>query len=160
MIIYIGADHRGFEVKKTLKIFLHELGYEIADLGNSTYDENDDYPDFAAAVAERVSHDYENSRGILTCGSGIGVSVVANKFPRIRSALATNADQAFDSRNDDNANVLSLPANHLDIETIKKIVTTWLSTPFSSEERHRRRLQKIHEIETENKNSNQSSSDD
>ena len=84
MIIYLGADHKGFKLKEYLKNSLKEKGYEIVDLGNDSYDENDDYPDFASAVAQRVSVDYEQSRGILSCGSGVGVDVVANKFKNVR----------------------------------------------------------------------------
>lgn len=147
MIIYIGADHRGFKLKNQLIDFLGSRGYEIADFGNKVYDENDDYPDFAEMVAKKVSVDYEKARGILLCGSGVGVDVVANKFQNIRSALIFNANQAFDSRNDDDTNILSLAADHISLEDAKKIVLTWLETPFSEEERHRRRLHKIYQIE-------------
>lgn len=150
MIIYLGADHKGFKLKGYIAGILKNHGYEIFDLGNLRYDENDDYPDFARAVAEKVSRDYENARGILICGSGVGVDVVANKFPGVRSALVFNTNQAFDSRNDDNANILSLSADYLNLEDAKKIVLTWLETPFSEEERHIRRIQKIDQIEEEN----------
>lgn len=150
MIIYLGADHKGFKLKGYIAGILKDHGYEIFDLGNFRYDQNDDYPDFARAVAEKVSRDYENARGILICGSGVGVDVVANKFPGVRSALVFNTNQAFDSRNDDNANILSLSADYLNLEDAKKIVLTWLETPFSEEERHIRRIQKINQIEEEN----------
>ncbi|OGG42081.1 hypothetical protein A3A21_03425 [Candidatus Jorgensenbacteria bacterium RIFCSPLOWO2_01_FULL_45_25b] len=147
MNIYIGADHRGFELKEQLKQFIQGLGYPIVDVGNTRIDEADDYPDFARAVAEKVSGDYEHSRGILLCGSGIGVSIVANKFPRVRAGLVMTSDQAFDSRNDDDTNVIALPASYLGFDDMKRIVTTWLGTPFSEEGRHRRRRDKISEIE-------------
>jgi len=149
MVIYLGADHRGFKLKEYLKDFLKNEGFEIVDLGNDHYDENDDYPDFAKLVAEKVSRGFENSRGIVICGSGVGVDVVVNKFPNVRGALVANPDQAFDSRNDVNANVLALAANFLEEETVKKIVRVWLSTPFSEEPRHQRRLSKISQIESE-----------
>ena len=149
MVIYIGADHRGFDLKKYLKGVLMQMGYTVVDVGNEVFDENDDYPDFARMVGGKVSLDYENSRGILLCSSGVGVSVVANKFPNVRAACAASPDQAFDSRNDDNANVLCLAVNYLEPDEAKKIVTTWIQTPFSGEERHKRRLQKISDIETE-----------
>lgn len=147
MVIYIGADHRGFQLKETLKVFLQESGYEIFDVGNDKYDKDDDYPDYAAEIGRRVSKEYETSKGILICGSGVGVCVVANKFPKIRAGIAMSADQAFDARNDDDVNVLCLSATYLDEATTKKIVATWLGTPFSNEERHRRRIDKIRQFE-------------
>jgi ribose 5-phosphate isomerase B len=147
MVIYIGADHRGFKLKEFLKDFLKAKGYSVADMGAQFYDENDDYPDFAQAVAKKVSLDYENAKGILICGSGVGVAVVANKFAKVRAALVASNDQAFDSRNDDDANVLCLAADYLEPEEAKGIVTVWLQTPFADEEKFRRRLNKISEIE-------------
>ncbi len=148
MLIYIGADHRGFELKQYLVGFLKGEGYAVADLGNATYDEGDDYPSIAAAVAAKVSVDYEGSRGILICGSGVGVGVVANKFANVRAAFAGTPDQAYDGRNEDNANVLCLGANYTDAAAAQQIVTTWLSTPFSKEPRYVRRLKEIEELET------------
>lgn len=150
MIIYIGADHRGFELKENLKKFLENKGYELEDMGASRYDEADDYPDFAEAVAKKVSLNYENARGILICASGVGVDVVANKFRNIRSSLVLNSNQAYDSRNDDDANILSLPAEYVKPEEAKQIVTTWLETPFAGEERFRRRLEKVRQLEEKN----------
>lgn len=150
MIVYIASDHRGFELKKYLINFLKNRGYEVADLGNVQYDKSDDYPDFAKAVAEKVSLDIENARGIVLCGSGVGVDVVANKFRGTRSALVTSTDQAFDSRNDDDSNVLSLAANYTEKSDAEKIVLIWLETPFSRDKRHVERLKKIDEIEQNN----------
>jgi len=148
MVIYIGSDHRGFKLKEYLKNLLIQKGYEVIDVGNDHYDESDDYPDFAAAIAKKISLDYENSRGILICGTGVGVDIVANKFMNVRSALIFSPDQAFDSRNDDDANVLALAADYLTPEAAKTILTTWLNTPFDqSQERFRRRLNKISQIE-------------
>ncbi len=152
MIIYIGADHRGFQLKGALKDYLKGLGYQISDLGDSRYDENDDYTDFASAVAERVSADWNNSRGVLICGSGVGVDVTANKYDRVRSVLAFSPDQANASRSDDDTNVLSLPADFVDLETSKKILSTWLQTPFRGGERYQRRLDKIKSLEQKIKN--------
>ncbi|MDO8429773.1 MAG: RpiB/LacA/LacB family sugar-phosphate isomerase [bacterium] len=143
MLIYIGSDHRGFKLKESLKIYLKESGYEIADVGNSVFDQADDYPDFGKAVAKEISLDPENSRGILICGSGVGMDVVANRFKNVRSVLASTPDQAASSRNDDNTNVLSIAADFLTESEVKKILTIWLQTDFSEEERHRRRLEKI-----------------
>ncbi len=147
MIIYIASDHRGFKLKETLKIYLMDSGYTIHDLGNEHYDENDDYPDFAIKVSEKISEDPINNRGILLCGSGIGVDIVANKFHNVRSSLVFSPDHAYMARNDDNTNVLSLAATILDDEEAKKIVSVWLQTPFSGAERHKRRLEKIQKLD-------------
>ncbi|OGY63363.1 MAG: hypothetical protein A3I89_01805 [Candidatus Harrisonbacteria bacterium RIFCSPLOWO2_02_FULL_41_11] len=147
MLIYIGADHRGFKLKEALKNYLKESGYqEVTDAGNHQYDKNDDYPDFGVKVAEKVSLDPENSRGILICGSGVGMDIVANRFANVRSVLASNPEQAEDSRIDDNTNILSLAADFLTENEAKKILTIWLQTDFSEEERFRRRLEKIDKI--------------
>ncbi len=150
MLIYIGADHRGFQLKEILKQFLKDQGYEVVDVGNDHYDEQDDYPDFAKLVARAVSQDFFNRRGILICGSGVGMDIVANKFRGVRSALVSNPDQAYLSRNDDDSNILSLAADFLNEETAKQILKTWLATPFFDKEHYRRRLEKIREIELKN----------
>ncbi len=147
MLIYIGADHQGFQLKDALKKFLKERGYEVVDVGNEKYDENDDYPDFAVLVARQVAQDASMRRGVLICGSGAGVDITANKFKGIRSVLAANPDQAYLSRRDDDTNVLSLAAEFTNEEIAKKILSVWLATPFSNEEKYKRRLEKIREIE-------------
>lgn len=147
MVIYFGADHRGFRLKEAYRQFAVEQGYEVVDLGAKEYAEDDDYVDFAAAVAKKVSMDPNNSRGILICGSGAGVDIVANKFRHIRSVLAGSVDQVYDARHDDDVNVLSLAANFLSEDEGKKMMHTFLQTPFSKEERYTRRLLKIGNIE-------------
>ncbi|MEX2033059.1 MAG: RpiB/LacA/LacB family sugar-phosphate isomerase [Candidatus Colwellbacteria bacterium] len=147
MIIYIGADHRGFKLKETLKQFLQESGYTVSDLGNTQYFEGDDYPDFAKLVAQKVSADPQNSRGILICGSGVGVDIVANKFPNIRSALGFSPDQVVEARSDDDVNVLALAADFLEEDEAKKIVSVWLQTPFDGDLRDKRRIEKIRQID-------------
>lgn len=149
MVIYLGADHRGFELKEHLKNALSRRGYPVVDLGAAVYDETDDFTDIAAALAKKVSENRETSKGIILCGSGVGVTVVANKFPNVRAALVATPDQAFDSRNDDDANVLALGANYLDAATAEKIAVTWLATPFSKEPRFVRRLQELTKIEAD-----------
>ena len=150
MLIYIGADHRGFQLKESLKNFLESQEYEVVDVGNDKFDEDDDYPDFAVLVAKQVSQDAINRRGILICGSGAGVDITANKFNGIRSVLAINAKQAQKSRSDDDTNVLSLAADFISEEEAVKILDLWLKTPFSGEEKHKRRIAKINEIENNN----------
>ena len=112
MKIYIGADHRGFELKKELKKFLIEKGYEVEDAGAFKYDKDDDYPDFAEAVAEKVSKD-DSARGILLCGSGTGMDAAANKVRGVRATLAFSKEITRAARNDDDVNVISLPADFL-----------------------------------------------
>mgnify|MGYP001560086476 CR=1 FL=1 len=147
MVIYLGADHRGFNLKGAIKDFLQGRGYEVIDFGNNSYDEKDDYTDFAVKVAEKVSLNSETSRGILICGSGVGVDVTANKFKNVRSALGITSDQIYDARHDDDVNILSLAADYMSPEDANKIVQVFLSTPFSGEEKFSRRIEKISQIE-------------
>jgi len=149
MVIYFGADHRGFKLKENLKSFLRNQGYEVADLGAASLEEGDDYPDFAAAVAGKVSAEPERDRGILICDSGVGMDIVANKFLGVRAALAVSADQIYGARHDDNVNILCLAADFISEEDAQKIVGVFVSTPFSGEERYKRRLNKISQIENE-----------
>ncbi|MDZ7343820.1 MAG: RpiB/LacA/LacB family sugar-phosphate isomerase [candidate division KSB1 bacterium] len=147
MVIYLGADHRGFELKEILKRYLRDAGYEVVDMGNLHKDDADDYSDFGRRVAEKISRDPLMSRGILICGSGAGMDILANKFRQVRSVLGFSPDQVFDARHDDDVNVLSLAADHLTEEAAKKIVDVFLKTPFGGEERYRRRLDKIADLE-------------
>jgi len=143
MTIFIGADHRGFKIKEALRPYLKELGYEVVDLGNDHLDEADDYSDFANAVAGKVSQNPEIDKGILICGSGIGMSIAANKFENVRAAQVDKIEEAILSRKDNNANVLTLSGNDLSESEAKEIVKTWLETPFSKEEKDKRRIGKI-----------------
>lgn len=147
MLIYIGADHRGFKLKEPLKNFLKGKGYSVIDVGNNQYDESDDYPDFASKVAEKVSLDPLTNRGVLICGGANGINIAANKFVNVRAVVALTPDQAYDGRNDLDANVISIAADYLEPEAAEKILATWLSTPFSGEERHKRRIQKVGKME-------------
>ncbi|MDP3004092.1 MAG: RpiB/LacA/LacB family sugar-phosphate isomerase, partial [Candidatus Azambacteria bacterium] len=110
-MIYIGADHRGYKLKETLKIYLKELNCNFEDSGAKELIPDDDYPDYALVVAKKVAESPDENRGILICGSGVGVDIVANKIRNIRSALCFDVKQAQMSRSDDNANILSLSAD-------------------------------------------------
>ncbi|MEX1063967.1 MAG: RpiB/LacA/LacB family sugar-phosphate isomerase [Candidatus Paceibacterota bacterium] len=145
-MIYLGADHRGYELKEKLKKFLEELGHDHEDMGAYEYNKDDDYPDFAKAVAEKVTSG-EGNKGIVVCGSGIGIAIAANKVKGIRAGTATDAKQAKDSVNDEDLNVLALPADFIDEKQAKDIVEAFLDTPFSGIERHVRRVNKIKELE-------------
>jgi ribose 5-phosphate isomerase B len=149
MVIYLGADHRGFELKISIGRFLLDSGYEVEDV-TPQKSEWDDYPDAAAKVARKVHNNLGQGVGILICGSGAGVDIVANKFRKVRSVLGFAPDQVFDARHDDNVNVLSLSADFTDYETAKNMVRIFLETKFEEkEERFQRRIQKILEIERE-----------
>ncbi len=141
-MIYIGADHRGYELKQKLKQWLDELGYELEDLGAFEYNKDDDYPGFSKAVAEKVAIGADN-KGILICGSGIGMAIAANKIKGIRAGTAASAKQAKASVNDEDLNVLGISADYTNEEMAKEIVKTFLETKFSGEERHVRRINKI-----------------
>lgn len=142
MKIYIGADHRGFVLKEELKKYLAEKSYEVFDCGAAAYDEHDDYPDFARAVAERVSSEHD-ARGILICGSGAGVAIAANKIKGIRAATVHVVRQAVMARVDEDINICALPADFIDAPRAKEIIDAFVTTPFSDAERHARRRAKI-----------------
>ena len=150
-MIYLATDHAGFELKEKIKDFLNKEGYEVEDCGAYEFDKNDDYPDFIAKAAEAVSKDSQNNRAIILGGSGQGEAIVANKFKRIRSVLGISPDQVFDARHDDNVNILSLAADFTDPGLARNMVKIFLETKFDEkEERFRRRLAKLLEIEREN----------
>lgn len=148
VMIYIGSDHRGFDLKERIKKRLIDEGFKVVDLGNDHFDPQDDYVDFAHKVAEATVSDAQN-RGILLCGSGAGVDMVANKIAGIRSALVDDVPRAIQAREHEDANVLALPADILDEEKAVEIVKAFLETDFSDEERHIRRLKKMEEVEEE-----------
>ncbi|MGA2317758.1 MAG: ribose 5-phosphate isomerase B [Thermodesulfobacteriota bacterium] len=146
MQIGLACDHGGFELKEELNAFLKSLGVEPIDMG--TFNEDSvDYPDFGVLVAEKVSRG-ELEKGILICGTGIGMSIVANKFPRIRAALANDLYSSRCSREHNDANILIIGGRIVGKELAKEIVKVWLETPFAGG-RHRRRLEKIEALERE-----------
>jgi ribose 5-phosphate isomerase B len=147
MVIYLGADHRGFNLKESIKFWLKNQGYEVVDFGANVLNPEDDYTDFAIKVGEAIQKDYENGRGILICGSGAGVCITANKFKRVKAGVGFNPDQVFEMRNDDNINVLCLASDFIDEEQAKNLVKVFLITSFDHKENHLRRLQKIEELE-------------
>lgn len=149
MKIYIGADHRGFELKQKLKQWLLENGHEVDDLGAHEYDPEDDYPVYAEKTAIAVRDN--KGMGVIVCGSGVGVSVVANKLDGVRAAVAKNPDQIRAGRRDDDMNTLVLAADYTSESEAIDILSAYLNTEFSGEERHVRRLGMIDKIEKENK---------
>jgi ribose 5-phosphate isomerase B len=147
MQVGLASDHGGFGLKEDLKAFLKSTGVDPVDLGS--FDETSvDYPDFGIQVAEKVSRG-ELEKGILICGTGIGMSVVANKFPGVRAALANELYSARCSREHNDANILVLGGRVVGPGLAREIVRVWLETPFSGG-RHQRRLEKITALEKRN----------
>ena len=145
MRVAIGADHRGFELKDVLIAQLQELGHSAVDLGTNSADPVD-YPDYAEAVARAVCEG-QADRGILVCGSGVGVSVAANKVPGIRAALCHDTYSAHQGVEHDDMNVLVLGARVVGDALAAELVRAFLGASFTGEERHRRRLDKVRALE-------------
>ncbi len=143
MHIFVGADHRGFQLKEALVQHLKGKGLAVTDSGNAHYDQNDDYPDFAHAVATEVLKNPKEHRGIVICGSGVGVSIVANRLKNVRCALGFDPTQVTHARAHDHINVLALPSDYVSDEDAKYIVDLFLNTPANTQERHVRRIRKI-----------------
>ena len=173
-MIYLGTDHRGFELKEKIKQWLLEWGYQYDDMGASEYNKDDDYVDFVSKVAQKVSEDPENNKGIVLGMSGQGEAMLANKFKGVRAAvfygpvpsgwllwlwvgLSKAMVESFYnkklkeiiklSREHNDANVLALGASFLNDRGAKHFIKLWLETKFSGEERHIRRINKIKELE-------------
>jgi len=144
MRIAIASDHRGYHLKEKLASLLQSKGHEVLDEGTSVTD-SVDYPDFAALVASKISSKTAE-RGILICGTGIGMAVTANKFPGVRAAPCTDEVTAEISRRHNDLNVLCLSADMLSPRSVERMVDLWLKTEFEGG-RHSRRVEKIHEIE-------------
>lgn len=145
-MLYIGADHRGFELKEELKRRLEADGLEVEDLGNEEFDPADDYVDFAKAVAQMVTND-SDSKGILICGSGVGVDMAANKVRGARSCLVFDQKRAIQSREHEDANIICLASDVLIVDDAYEMVKSFIQTPFTGEERHIRRLNKLKELD-------------
>lgn len=142
--IIIGADHAGFALKEAIKPVLAKMGIEVTDAGTDC-ERSVDYPDFAACVAKAVATG-AFARGILICGSGVGMSIVANRFPGVRAALCLDEETARLSRQHNDANILVLAGRKTDPARAEGIVRVWLTTPFEGG-RHQARLDKIRETE-------------
>ncbi|MBT7377467.1 MAG: ribose 5-phosphate isomerase B [Candidatus Marinimicrobia bacterium] len=140
MKISIGADHAGFSVKEKIREYLESKGYRILDKGAYS-EESVDYPEFGHAVGNSVK-DGESAKGIVVCGSGIGISMAANKVEGIRAALCMTPEHALMSRLHNDANVLAIGARMTNFDVILEIVDTWLSSEFEGG-RHSRRVNKI-----------------
>ena len=144
--IYLGADHAGFHLKEKIKAWMdkHAIAYE--DLGNTAFNPDDDYPDYAEKVARAVVRN--NSLGILICGSAQGVCIAANKIKGARAAIPYSLKEARLAREHNDANIICLSGWFIHFHKATKIVEKFLTTPFSEAPRHRRRVEKIKRLET------------
>ena len=143
MKISIGCDHAGFEAKEIIILLLKELKYDVLDLGTNSID-SVDYPIYGLKVGESIKNKIADM-GIVVCGSGIGISIAANKISGVRAALCTSVEHAILSRKHNNANVLALGSRLTDEKNIKEIVIKWLNTPFEGG-RHQKRINLIEKI--------------
>ncbi|MBS1811130.1 MAG: ribose 5-phosphate isomerase B [Acidobacteria bacterium] len=145
MKIAIGSDHAGYEEKETIKKQLEQMGIECEDFGTDSARNSVDYPDFAALVGNAVTSG-KADRGILVCGTGIGVSIAANKIPGVRAALAWSAETAKLARSHNDANVLTVGARTSTPENIKEIINAYITSQFEGG-RHALRVEKIAQLE-------------
>lgn len=146
MKIGVAADHGGFELKNTVKLFLQQKGYEVKDFGAFELDTCDDYPDFVIPLARAVVQN-EVDRGIAICGSGVGASIAANKIAGIRAALIHDHFSAHQGVEDDNMNLMCLGGRVTAFAAAEELIMAFLNAKYIGAERHERRLQKVKELE-------------
>lgn len=145
--IYIGADHNGFAMKAALLAALQKSGYEVVDEGDAELKPDDDFPQFASKVVVALKADGDhNARGILICGSGQGMCMAANRYKGIRASLVWDVHEAHAARNDDDSNVLCLPARSITNEQAIAIAEAWLKTPFAGAPRFKRRIAELDQL--------------
>ncbi len=142
-MIYLGADHRGYELKAKIAKWLQGRGFEFQDLGAFEYEHDDDYVDYAILVAQAVGKSPDRNRGIVICGSGVGVDIAANKVSQVRCGLGFAEDQVHAARKDDNVNVLALAADNTDEVLALKLAEKFLDTEFAQSDRYMKRIEKI-----------------
>lgn len=144
MKIYVGADHNGYRLKAGLIDYLKRAGYDVVDDGDQRLEPTDDYPVFAGrVVADMLSSREEDPRGVLICGSGQGMCIAANRFKGIRACLGYDRESVRSARNDDDCNVLCLPAKTLETKDAEVILETFLSMPFAEAPRYIRRKEEL-----------------
>jgi ribose 5-phosphate isomerase B len=147
MKVYIGADHNGFQMKQQLTDFLTRSGHEVIDEGDTSLKPEDDFPQFAGrVVSAMLSSNEREPMGILICGSGQGMCIAANRFKGIRACLCHDMQEARIARNDDDCNVLCLPARLLTTKQAEPIIAAWLMTPFAAAPRFKRRIQELDQL--------------
>lgn len=145
--IHIGADHRGYCLKYDLKKYLLKKGYLVIDHGNYRYEAKDDYPIYGLKVCAAVKKNRQKSIGVLICGSGTGMNILANKIKCLRAAICWNKEVAQEARNDDDPHILVLPADYITRKEAKLILHKFINTPFSGKVKNSRRLRQIEKIE-------------
>jgi len=148
MRVYIASDHRGFALKKEIMLYLVSKKYDVEDVGNTMLDVHDNYPEYVAKLSNSLVK--ETDRGIVLCGSGVGVSIAANRYSHIRCALGFDEKQIERARQDDDVNVLAIASDFASIELSKNLVDTFLTTAFKNEEKYIRRLEKLNEHSHDN----------
>lgn len=147
MKIYLGADHNGYYARKSIHEYLLRAGYEVHDEGDDRLDPQDDFPVFAQKVVNQIRTSNDSQpMGILVCGSGQGMCMAANRFQGIRAALGYDRESVQSSRNDDDANVLCLPATTLEQNQMNVLVETFLNTPFAGAPRFKRRIAQMDDL--------------
>lgn len=153
MKLFLGSDHGGYYLKEKLEAYLAKRGYDFEDVGDTELQPDDDFPQFAAQAAVRVlgEDEKDDPRAILICTGGQGMAIAANRFKGIRAVVVSTAQEAKESRDDNDANVLCLPARLLDapgddLELWKDVVDTWLTTPFAGAARYVRRNRQLDEV--------------
>ncbi len=147
MVVFIAADHNGFELKKELLEQLGRAGYQAVDAGDKVLNPEDDFPQFAAqAITSIKTSKDDDPRAVLICGSGQGMCMAANRYKGIRASLVWSLDEARASRNDDDSNVLCLPARYMDSKQALELAIAWLSTPFAGAPRFKRRIQQLDQL--------------
>ncbi|MEK7066926.1 MAG: RpiB/LacA/LacB family sugar-phosphate isomerase [Patescibacteria group bacterium] len=146
-MLYLGADHRGFKLKESLKKFLAKKKIIFIDLGNSHLNSSDDYTDIGYLTAKKVAENPDRHRAVLICGSGIGICIAANKVSGIRAGIAYSPKIAQKGKEDDNMNILCLAADATSSAQAMKIISAWLKAKFKKKSRYVRRINEIEEIE-------------
>lgn len=149
MKIYVGSDHRGYLLKEKITQWLFEMGKDFQDMGAPTLEPGDDFTKYAELVASLVAKN-EDSRGVLLCGSGVGVDIMANKFDGIRASIGKDVFQIEAGRNDDNMNILVIAADYTTEKEAKAMLIAFLETKFSGKAKYERRLEEIEKIEANN----------
>jgi len=147
MKIGVAADHAGFELKEYLLEQLREEGYEVIDFGNTKLEPDDDYPDYVTPLAHAIADETVN-RGIAVCGSGVGACIAANKIAGVRACLIHEKFSAQQGVEDDNMNMICLGGRVVDPKLALELTNLFLTAKFSNEERHKRRLEKVSELES------------
>lgn len=142
MKIYIASDHAGFDLKEKIKDYFIKKKYDFEDVGPKVYNSEDDFNDFAKKLVKKVKS-IQNSKGILVCGSGQGMTIQANRYLGIRCALCWNKEISKQAKEHLNANVLSLPGKHINIRTTKEIIDVWLKTKTITKKKYLDRIKKL-----------------